>query len=298
MIPILKNLRSKWQHRSRRGQAYLELALVLPVIIIILLGLVEVVIFIGRYLDVLDLTREAARFASVRDPMARYGYSDANNDWTISCSNKEPFDFYFHTACIFSPPMGSCPNISAMVEGVAGVSIENPFCNGLNQYFSFNPETDDIVIAAYTVTNNVVTTHLPNPTNCTTTGGYWAFSEAVLGKPAGQGNWAYDKCEDPSSPGPAIRRHPFYNNDDNSDASINTNDTFVTHNMEPGAVPSKGYIGVEYYGCYSQVLNIPLFTAFVPNPIQIHAYTLMSNPAIQPSPTPIHGHASAPPCTP
>ena len=33
-----------------------------------LLGMVEVVVFIGRYLDVLDLTREAARFASVRDP--------------------------------------------------------------------------------------------------------------------------------------------------------------------------------------------------------------------------------------
>ncbi len=41
--------------------------MVLPVLIILLLGVVEVTLFLGRYLDVLDLTREAARFASARD---------------------------------------------------------------------------------------------------------------------------------------------------------------------------------------------------------------------------------------
>ena len=41
---------------------------VVGIFIILLLGVVEVTFFIGRYLDLLDLTREAARFASVRDP--------------------------------------------------------------------------------------------------------------------------------------------------------------------------------------------------------------------------------------
>ena len=54
--------------RRFRGQSFLELALILPILLIMLMGLVEVSLFIGRYLDILDLTREAARFASVRDP--------------------------------------------------------------------------------------------------------------------------------------------------------------------------------------------------------------------------------------
>ncbi len=55
-----------------RGQSFLELALVLPILLLMLMGLVEVAIYIGRYLDALDLTREAARFASIRDPFAEY----------------------------------------------------------------------------------------------------------------------------------------------------------------------------------------------------------------------------------
>ena len=54
--------------KKEKAQSFVELALVLPIILLILLGLVEVSFFISRYLDVMDLTREAARFASIRDP--------------------------------------------------------------------------------------------------------------------------------------------------------------------------------------------------------------------------------------
>jgi len=46
-------------------------------------------------------------------------------------------------------------------------------------------------------------------------------------------------------------------------------------------------VAVEVYYCYNQVFNIPLFSIFVPNPIQIHAYTLMPLPGSIPTPTPI-----------
>ena len=63
--PFLKSIR----HRQlSRGQSFVELALVVPILLLILLGVVEVAFFMGRYLDVLDLTREAARFASGRSP--------------------------------------------------------------------------------------------------------------------------------------------------------------------------------------------------------------------------------------
>jgi hypothetical protein len=101
-----------------RGQSFLELALVLPVLLILLLGLVEVVIFVGRYLDLLDLTREAARFASVRDPFTTVP-SSVWDCGPAPAGSELAFDFYYNTACIFSPP--------------SSATCDDPkFCNGLN----------------------------------------------------------------------------------------------------------------------------------------------------------------------
>ena len=121
--------------RRFRGQSFLELALILPILLIMLMGLVEVSLFIGRYLDILDLTREAARFASVRDPFVTVPIAD------VSCSLPEPFHYYYHTACIFSPP--------------ANAACSDPkFCNGLNSFLQLDPATDDVVISVYTTTKN------------------------------------------------------------------------------------------------------------------------------------------------
>ena len=62
----------------------------LPIILLILLGLVEVSFFISRYLDVMDLTREAARFASIRDPQIGKAWIPNKYD----CENPTPFNFY------------------------------------------------------------------------------------------------------------------------------------------------------------------------------------------------------------
>ena len=86
-----------------------QLALIIPVLILMLLGMMEVVIFIGRYLDILDMTREAARFASLRDYEV-LGYlpsadcrpkvtMDDGHGGTITV--EPPFHFYFQTSCIF-----------------------------------------------------------------------------------------------------------------------------------------------------------------------------------------------------
>ena len=56
--------------KSKKAQSFVEFALVLPILLIILLGVVELTLFIGSYINLVDLTREAARFASNRDPFA------------------------------------------------------------------------------------------------------------------------------------------------------------------------------------------------------------------------------------
>ena len=238
--------------RRFRGQSFLELALILPILLIMLMGLVEVSLFIGRYLDILDLTREAARFASVRDPFVTVPIED------VSCSNPEPFHFYYHTACIFSPPASS--------------SCTDPkFCNGLNSFLQLDPATDDVVISVYTTTKNpnskypsktsgaAVTNIWPSPD------GYWALSDHDPDT-AHNENWKKD-CE-----GNVVQTEPYYN------------EYKIEGELE--ATTNNGFVAIEFYYCYHQALNLPIINIFIPNPMRIHAYTVMPIPAAQPTATP------------
>lgn len=232
-----------------RGQSLLELALVLPVLLILLLGVVEVAFFLGRYLDLLDLTREAARFASVRDPFT-LAHSSLWDCGPAAPGTEIPFNFYYQTSCVFSPPAGSstCTN--------------SKFCNGLNSYLVLNPQTDDIVISVFTITNALVTNGWPAPN------GYWAMSDHDADTTY-NGNWKKD-CQ-----GNEVRTEPYFNA-----ARVQSSLSTAASTL------NKGFVGVELYYCYEQVLNLPLMSTFIPNPLRAHVYTLMPLPAAQPSPTP------------
>jgi hypothetical protein len=52
------------------------------------------------------------------------------------------------------------------------------------------------------------------------------------------------------------------------------------------AAPTAGLVMVEIFYDYNQVLALPWITAFVPNPIHLHAYTIMPNANVEPTPTP------------
>jgi hypothetical protein len=59
----------------------------------------------------------------------------------------------------------------------------------------------------------------------------------------------------------------------------------VASRLDPAA-PTSGLVLVEVYFDYDQVLALPWITAFVPNPIRLHAYTIMPNSSVEPTPTP------------
>jgi hypothetical protein len=250
-----KKTNPKDANRSKRGQSFVELALILPLLLLMLLGMVEVVFFIGRYLDILDLTREAARFASVRDPF------DFNVPRDKDCRTPGLFDYFYDTSCVFSPPAGS-PSCSDL-----------RFCNGLNSFVVFDPATDDIVISIYTVSGGNVTDvwpqagKAPPPGELATTTGYWAFSDQDADT-THNSNWKKD-CN-----GNIVRTEPYYNL------------ARVQASMVAGAPPTKGFVAVEFYYCYHQVLGAPIISQLIPNPMRIHAYTLMPLPAAAPTPTP------------
>ncbi len=241
--------------RRGRGQSFLELALILPILLIMLVGMVEIVLFIGRYLDVLDLTREAARFASQRDPQIS-DLVDGATPGDYDCSTAGAFNFFYDTACIFSPPIGS------------SACWDSDYCNGLNPYMIMNMATDDVIVTAFTISADAVQNVWPKDIPAAVGGDdkYWALSNYDVDA-AHNDNWLLN-CQ-----GEVTRSEPHYT------ASR------VTSNLIADAPDSKGYVAVEFFYCYNQILNLPLFTDFVPNPIQIHAYTVMPLPTSRPTPT-------------
>lgn len=240
-------------HKAARGQSFVELALVVPILLLILLGLVEVAFFMGRYLDTLDLTREAARFAAGRAPYLNNAADPRPGTADYDCSTPDYFDFYYDTACIFSPP-----------ETQACKDANNPFCNGFNSFIDFNPATDDVVITVFTIEKDAGVQTVKN--TWPAPDGYWALSNY-------DADTAHNDNFKRNCDGDAIRTAPLY-----TAAYVDSHLAGSLSTME-----KKGYVAVEFYYCYDQVLGIPIITDIIPNPIQIHTYTLMPLPAAQPT---------------
>ena len=56
--------------------------------------------------------------------------------------------------------------------------------------------------------------------------------------------------------------------------------------LSGGGIPNSGFVIVEIYYEYYQVLGLPWIRAFAPDPIVLHAYSLMPNVHVEPTPTP------------
>jgi hypothetical protein len=245
---------SKWH----RAQSFLEFALILPILILILLGVVELTLFIGTYINVLDMTREAARFASNRDPFSPAG--------TPTCGPVGPskmFDFFYDTSCIFSQ----------LKPATASACTNAAFCDGFNSTIQFKSAEDDILIYAFTESE---ISHLPQITDnmkcngSSTVGCPWVWSNAKTFDTGHQNNWQRD-CNRQTTP-------------------VVTNPNFTPAIMQSylssGAIMQKGFVVVEAIFCYHQVLNIPILSNFLPNPMLIDTYSIMPLPAAQPTMVP------------
>lgn len=237
-----KQFIAHFKQQGRKGQSLIEMALIVPILIIMVLGLVEVAAFLGAYLDALDLVREAARFASLRDPFY-IGPTDYN------CST-EAFNYYYDTVCIFSPPAGDPRCV-----------LNDPFCNGVNSATTLDMTRDDVVISAYTVVDQTVSAAYPPPN------GYYAYSDNDADT-ANNGNWQKN-CE-----GEIVRFTPYFN-----EAKMNSY-------LSANAPPKRGFVAVEYYYCYEQLLHAPILVQIIPEVMRIHVYTVISLPAAIPTSTP------------
>ncbi|RME08332.1 MAG: pilus assembly protein [Anaerolineae bacterium] len=223
------------KHQRLRGQSFVELALILPVLLMMIAGLVEVGFYVYSYLTALELTREAARFASLRDPFALDVVGSTLPD--DACSDSV-LHYYFDTACIILD-------------------------TGFNPTLPLDKSIDDVTISVLTISGNVVTNRWPADGD-----GVWSLSTASNSW-SGNESWTKD-CE-----GNVVRTEPFFTNAE------------VEAMFQPGAPVNKGLVIVEVWYCYHQVLNLPILSDFLPNPIRLHAYSMMPAFEAIPTPTPI-----------
>lgn len=201
------------------GQSLVELAILLPLLLIMLSGLVEFGILLNYYLDLIDGAREAARWAADADPIrdAAGTFVGTNNQFYLDVQQltKESLLSSSDNRIDWLPPNDSC------VTNITGGS--------------------DIVISAFGVMNGAVDQRFPT------------------GSPVG-----HTLC------GHQVSK--FTNAD-------------IDALLDPLA-PTTGLVLVEVFYDYHMVLALPWITAFVPNPITLHAYSIMPNVNIEPTPTP------------
>jgi hypothetical protein len=95
VVGMRKHMAAVWQKipSGRRGQGLIETALLLPVLLVVLSGLLEFGFLLNAYLAIQDAARNAARFAAD----SQY---DADPADTVKTCNSYVINFYRQTACL------------------------------------------------------------------------------------------------------------------------------------------------------------------------------------------------------
>lgn len=222
--------------KDKRGQSFVELALVLPVLLFLLVGFVEVGALVYTYLSMMDVTREAARFASEHDPFVLE--APATGLPSSACTD-DKLHFYYDTACV-----------------IVGA--------GFNPDITLDPATDDVAISVFTIDDNSVSDRWPDDGD-----GVWSLYSD---------NWT-KKCD-----GTMNSTTPFMTDSELVDTMLGPTPT-SGGTASPGGRTDKGVALVEVYYCHQQLLNLPVMSQLLPNPMRLHTFAIMPAPEAAPTAT-------------
>ncbi len=180
-----------------KGQSFIELAVVLSILLLLLSGMVEFGNLLNQYITVVDAARTAAREASVADPIA-------------------DSDIFFAT-------------VPVVVENSLQPLVLNPD----------PPFNDDIVISVFSVAQGQTPVRLFGADGVSRYGNH------------------------------------------TSDFTVE----MIANRLDAGA-PSTGLVLIEIFYSYPQILKLPFFTMVIPDPIPVHAFSIMPLSAAEPTLTP------------
>lgn len=228
-------LRSRWAVRTPAprprgkksfGQSFVEFAILLPILLMMLSGLIEFGFLLNSYLDLIDTAREVARALANDDPLHDY-----NGNFQTSPLNPDVAQFYTRAR-----------NQTYQTLSNAG-------------QIQLDPASDDLVISIFVVSGGSVTTRYPLP-----------YTDPSSGCSEG-GEWGWEwYC--------------------NYHSKLTTTDIDSKLSSLPNVPPDTGLVLVELFYNYHMVLGLPWIKAFVPDPVTLHAYSIMPNINAAPTPTP------------
>lgn len=206
------------------GQSFVEFAILLPLLLMMLSGLVEFGFMLNTYLDLIDSAREVARYLANDDPLHDIN-GNFQGSWVVT---PEPHDFYDQRAWNL---------MSLSLDRSGNIALD--------------PLTDNMIVSVFVVSNNVVTGRYPSDV------------------PDNVNGWT---------------RYPSssHNVSAFSVADINTK----LSALGTAVPPDTGMVLVEVFYDYHMVMGLPWIRVFVPDPVTLHAYTMMPNVNAAPTPTP------------
>ena len=117
-----------------RGQSLVEFALILPILLLLLLGIIEGGRIIWAYITVQNAAREAARYAVTGQP-----YDELGNPWTLRPDRYAGCDPQVNDSgqLIYSPDLvggGDCAAPNDRVDSIISVALERGRQLGVDQY--------------------------------------------------------------------------------------------------------------------------------------------------------------------
>ena len=143
---LRRHLHPNHHSSQARGQSMVELALLFPVLLILLSGLIEFGFILNQYLTIMDATRNAARFAS--DGLY-YEWDNIQNDCNATRH------FYRQTACLVNQ------ELTMEYPAIAMADPDEPPPPVPDDYVDPNPANnyldptrgDDIIISVFSFTS-------------------------------------------------------------------------------------------------------------------------------------------------
>lgn len=247
----------------RRGQAFVELALIMPVLLFMIAGMVEVVFAFNDYLQMLDGARNGARDSANLNP---YPKASSAYDTDTNCATTD--NFFRRTAC----------NTKTFLMPV-DIAREPPTENGNTCIPASDRDrfVNDIVLSIFT-TAVVDPGTGPEFQVKRFDDNVYNGGNPYLKEDTDESGWSFvmDQYTSPPQRGMCS----------SFDTAADITPLLLGSTGTINAAPNTAYLLVEVYFRHYQLFDLPAFGDVVENPILLHAYAIFPIAAAEATPTP------------
>lgn len=298
---------------TEKGQSLVELTLTMPIFLVMLLGLVEIGWLANNYLTLIDVTREAGRVGSTRDPLS-WNNGNTKNYQVLDCDTSDAtFNKY---GADDNPPITTWPgNTGALSgKGYSDSGLDPGFgyydivaCNLLTSMLplEFNDETDDVVVSVITYSifdldpgpganlQAKVTGRFPSNSNeCAGErdpfdpgSGIEVADAGLFYEPGNDGQRGFIFRGNLSEDGCLGSRFDITEIETLLNRTTIFDDTSPIRSEEIDLVPNNAMVLVEISWQHEQLLGLPFFQ-FVDDEIQLNVWSFFPVSAAEPTATP------------